>query len=114
MFGQNIFLVFLALCIVLGTLLIPKEVVDREELGHNDLGYPIKFVVQDLSFLSVGEVDSAPFPQSFPLMSIWDYPARFLWLNFFASLALVYLGLRLPIYLLKRFVLSEKSTQLKV
>ena len=105
------FLAFLAIIIVLSTLLIPREVVDREQLGRNRTGYPISFVVQDLSFFSIGETDSPPFPYSFPLMSIWDYPARFLWINFFASLLTVYLLLKLLAYGFGR-LLSTSTTAL--
>jgi len=102
---SNFLLMLLALFFTLSTLSIPKTVNNRRELEAHDLGYPVSFLQQDLSILSIGEVDSIPFPQSIGLMGIWDHPTTFKLLPFLLSVIIVWAlltGIREGVRLLSR------------
>ena len=74
---RELFLISISVLLCLLSLFIPKKVDDRAELSNNKLGFPIHFVVQDSSGLSIGEPDSPPFPYRLGLISIWNYPTDF-------------------------------------
>ena len=54
-------MIFIAIWLLVGSLFIPTTVDDRAELARVKLGYPVYFVVQDSSNLSIGMMDSPPF-----------------------------------------------------
>ena len=96
---REFLLVFISILLVLFSLFIPKKVDNRAELANNKLGYPIHFIVQDSSDLSIGEPDSPPFPYRLGLISIWNYPNRFLRDNFLLSIIVTYVILYVLLYL---------------
>lgn len=100
---KNIKILLLAVILVLLSLYIPSLIRNREEMSAVHLGYPIHFIQQDISSLSWGEIDSAPFPQRASFVSPWEYPFNFNWLNFIASILIVF-GL---LFLVKYFLFKK-------
>ena len=64
--------------LLLLSLEIPVSVEDRAELGSMRLGYPLHFVVQDNSRLSIGEPDSPAFPYPVGFMNPLNSQTRVL------------------------------------
>lgn len=90
--GGEVLLVLSSISLVVVSLLIPTKVDNRAELANIKLGYPIYFVVQDSSGLSIGEPDSPSFP--YPVRFIWENSARLLRNNFLLSIIITYTVLR--------------------
>ncbi len=88
--------------LLLFSLEIPISVEDRTELGRMRLGYPLHFVVQDNTDLSIGEPDSAPFPQPLSAGSPLDNPTKVLAFPLLSNYLLVYGALFLLARLLRR------------
>ena len=88
--------------LLLLSLEIPVNVETRTELGRMRLGYPLHFVVQDNSRLSIGEPDSAPFPQPLSAGNFLDNPMRVLPFPLLGNYLLVYGALFLLARLLRR------------
>ena len=76
--------------LLLLSLEIHVSVEDRAELGRMRLGYPLHFVVQDNSSLSIGEPDSAPFPQPLSAGNFLDNPMRVLPFPLLGNYLMVY------------------------
>ena len=95
LFRREVLLVFGSVLLVLLSLFIPNRVDNRVELSENKLGFPVHFVVQDSSDLSIGELDSPPFPYHLGLISIWNYSNQFLRSNFLLSIVITYIVLHL-------------------
>ncbi len=88
--------------LLLLSLEIPVNVEDRAELGSMRLGYPLHFVVQDNTSLSIGEPDSAPFPQPLGAGNFLDNPMRVLPFPLLGNYLLVYGALFLLTHSLRR------------
>ena len=80
------------------SLEIPTVVENRAELSAVSLGYPLRFVIQDNSGLSIGVPDSPPFPYPVSLMNPLDNQTRVLWtpllVNYFVLHGLFFLSVR--------------------
>ncbi len=96
--GSETLLILVSVLLVVVSLLILKKVDDRAELANIKLGFPIHFVIQNSSGLSIGEPDSPSFPYYLGLISLLEFPARFLWNNFLLSIVITYAVIRLLFY----------------
>lgn len=78
MIARTTFVLLILSVLLIASLFIPVSVENRTELANQRLGYPLHFAVQDNSRLSIGEPDSAPFPQLLSLMNPLNSPVRVL------------------------------------
>ena len=65
-------------------------VENRADLSTMRLGYPLHFVVQDNSGLSIGEPDSPPFPYPVDVGNPLDNPTRVLIFSLLVNYLMVY------------------------
>lgn len=79
--------------LLLFSLEIPVNVEDRTELGNMRLGYPLHFIVQDNTDLSIGEPDSPPFPYLVDAGNPLDNPTRVLIFPLLGNYLIVYAAL---------------------
>ena len=93
--SRQLGLILGSLFLTFSSLLVPNRVDNRAELANNKLGYPIYFVIQDSSRLSIGEFDSSPFPYYLAYTSPWEHRDYWIWPNFLLSSGLIYVVLNL-------------------
>ena len=93
--------------LLLFSLQIPVIVEDRAELANVRLGYPIHFVVQDNSRLSIGGPDSPPFPYPVKSMNPYSSETRVL----LAPLLINYLSLYVLFSLVIRYLRHRNSSE---
>jgi len=74
----------ISLIIVVGTLLIPKTVHNKEDMQDVTFGYPIAFVTQDLTRYN------PPFPWKYSFSSPWENPFKVSWGNFLLSYLIIF------------------------
>jgi len=86
----HLVLLLLSTGLVVASLWIPTTVHDRSDMESIQLGYPIRFVLQDNS-----RFDPPSFPWQYRLVSPWESPTELKPLAFLGSVLLVLLVLEL-------------------
>jgi len=84
--GTHLVLVLLSTCLVVASLWIPTTVHDRSDMENTQLGYPIRFVIQDNS-----RYDPPSFPWLYQLGSPWESPTELKPMLFLGSVLIVLL-----------------------
>ncbi len=95
--GNHFALVLLSICLVVASLWIPTTVRDRNGMKSIELGYPIRFVIQDNS-----RFDPPSFPWQYRLVSPWESPTEPKLLAFLGSVLIVLALLELAATMLRR------------
>ena len=67
--------------LLISTLFFPTQVDSRQDMHSVAHGFPLVFVLQDIS-----SYDPPDFPISFPFISPWENPVTLLWVPFFLGL----------------------------
>ena len=94
--------------VLLGSLFVPTQVRNQNDLLNHKLGLPLPFVTQDISNLSIGVEDSPPFPQRFSFLFPLENPTKVLFVNLFVN----YLVLFLAGVSLTNWIVAKKGERL--
>ena len=95
--GTHLVFVLLSTCLVVASLWIPTTVHDRSDMKSIQLGYPIRFVIQDVS-----RYDPPSFPWQYRIVSPWENPTKLKPLALLGSLLIALALLELAAIALKR------------
>lgn len=95
--GTHLVLLLLSTCLVVASLQIPTTVHDRSDMESIQLGYPIRFVIQDNS-----RFDPPSFPWQYQLVSPWESPTELKPFAFLGSVLIVLALLELAATVLRR------------
>jgi hypothetical protein len=74
----------LPICFVIGSVLIPSTIQQREELTRVSFGYPLSFIAQNRD-----SRDYPSFPVNVSISSPWEYPTQIQWISFVVDLLIV-------------------------
>ncbi|MFH1318645.1 MAG: hypothetical protein ABIH71_06490 [Candidatus Omnitrophota bacterium] len=88
----------LSLFLVSVSIFIPVKINTQMELSKIQLGFPLKFLIQDQ-----GHLDPPFFPWKTNFMSPWEYPFYFSWVKFSLSFFTVFIITSLILEVINKF-----------
>lgn len=99
---KHFFLALVALICTFATLFTPVTFYSKQEMEHVELGYPLPFYVQSLN------LDPETFPETYSLLSPWEYSKAFYFNNFFLSYGFFFLLMELVAFMIGKLRNSVK------
>jgi hypothetical protein len=77
------------------SVFIPVSIHNREELSQVNLGFPVRFLVQNQIGVPIGWNDGPSFPSQRTFISPWENPFHVSWVHFLLDIAIIFCALNL-------------------
>jgi len=85
----------LSFVVVSLSVFIPVSIHNREELSQVNLGFPVRFLVQNQIGVPIGWPDGPSFPSQRTFISPWENPFQVSWVHFLLDIAIIFCVLNL-------------------